>query len=325
MTRTAHPIPTINFPLYPSMVDGIRIIMSAFNKAELTFGHGYVSAFDEAWALVSHVTNLPFDDTNLRDYFLSARLNDDEVNQISLLAKRRINERIPLAYITGEAWLGGFSFPAEVGVIVPRSLLARPILERLSPWLPDDFTCHRALELCCGSASLMVLMAMAFPEAQVEGVDINSQALGLAEKTIAQYGLEDRIQIHQGDLYTPLTDEVRGTYDLIIANPPYVDDRSMENLPQEYRAEPKLALSGGKDGLDVVRRIIEGACTMLSPQGFLLLEMGDHAELLMEAFPKLSPILLNNDSEAACIALYSADDLAKMSPKTRKSPRQSNH
>lgn len=320
---TAKSLPLV-FPDAPTLVDVWRCLVSRFNHAELTFGHGYISAFDEAWALISHVLALPYPELAERELFLSARLTADELSTIRTLAQRRLDERLPMAYLTGEAWLGGFAFPAEAGVIVPRSLLAAPLLQRMAPWLPEDFVGERVLEVCCGSASLLVLAAMAFPEARLDGVDLNPQAIRLAQKTIASYGMEGRINLYQGDLYAPLPDAERGTYDLIIANPPYVDDATMSNLPAEYRAEPALALAGGGDGLDLVRRIVAEAAPLLAPQGYLLLEMGDHAAALMQAFPTLAPILLNNDSDQACIALFTAADLRRLTstPTAKRTARK---
>lgn len=294
----------------PTILEVLRQLTSAFNQACLAFGHGFINAEDEAWALVSHVLAMEYPNLAQRDFFLSARLTEAEIAAVNQLANQRITQRLPMAYLTGEAWLGGYSFRAVKGVIVPRSLLAQPLLERLSPWLEESFTPKRILELCCGSASLMIVAAIVFPEATVDGVDINPLAINAANANIADYGLENRVQVFLGDLFQALP--AKNQYDLIIANPPYVDRDTMHKLPAEYLAEPALALAGGEDGLDLVHRILREAKHWLSPQGFVLLEMGDHAEALFHHYPAIAPVLLNNDSGEACIALLSAEDINRI-------------
>lgn len=288
--------------------DAWRYLTSAFNRAELTFGHGLETAFDEAWALISHVLCLPFGDAAQRQCFLSASLSAKEIATINRLAKKRL-QGIPMPYITGEAWLAGYAFRAEAGVIIPRSLLANLLVGRLTPWIADNRLMPQILELCCGSASLMILAAMAFPEAVVDGIDIDDQALIAAKRNIDDYALAGRINLFRGDLYSALPKDRKHSYDLIIANPPYVRTEDMKQLPREYRAEPALALDGGKNGLKVVERIINGAADYLTENGFLLLELGDNAQAFVARYNQLPVLWLDNDSGEQCVALIRAGDL----------------
>lgn len=259
--------------------DWLRYAVSRFNHAGLFFGHGSAEAYDEAAYLILHTLHLPIDRL---DPFLDARLMPYERERLAQILEKRVQERIPAAYLTHEAWLQGYRFYVDERVIVPRSFLAPLILEQFHPWLEANVA--SALDLCTGSGCLAILLAEAFPEADVDAVDLSGDALQVAARNVADYGLEDRVRLHQGDLFTPL---VGRTYDLIVSNPPYVDAPSVAALPPEYLHEPKLALGSGQDGLDATRAILRDAARHLNPGGLLAVEIGHNRYALEAAFPDL--------------------------------------
>jgi ribosomal protein L3 glutamine methyltransferase len=264
--------------------DWLRYAVSRFNAAGLFFGHGSNNAYDEAAYLILHALHLPLDRL---DPFLDARLLPAEAQQIAQLLERRINERLPAPYLTQEAWLQGYRFFVDQRVIVPRSFLAPMILEQLQPWLTNPEDMMYALDLCTGSGCLAVLLAEAFPDAEIDAVDLSAEALEVAHRNVLEYGLEDRISLYQGDLFSPLAGM---TYDLIVANPPYVDAESVAILPPEYRHEPALALGSGIDGLDATRIILREAKRHLNPGGLLAVEIGHNRAELEAAYPDLELI-----------------------------------
>lgn len=261
--------------------DWLRFAVSRFNEAGLFFGHGSDNAFDEAAYLILHTLHLPLDRL---EPFLDASLTHIEAAQVQTILSRRAKERIPAAYLTNEAWLGEFRFYVDERVIVPRSFIAELLREQLAPWVEDPESIHDAVDICTGSGCLAILMAHAFPNAAVDAVDISKDALEVAKKNVADYGLQDHVHLIQSDLMKKLKGR---TYDLIVTNPPYVNAPSMTQLPQEYQREPKLALASGKDGLDHIRKILADAPAHLNPGGMLIAEIGHNRDALEAAFPDL--------------------------------------
>ncbi len=261
--------------------DWLRYAVSAFNEAKLSFGHGSASAYDEAAYLILHTLHLPLDTLAP---FLDARLSPDEKNALLALLKQRVEQRLPAAYLTHEAWLGDFRFYVDERVIVPRSFIAELLRDQLAPWVEDAENIGNVLDMCSGSGCLAILAAHAFPNARVDAVDISQDALQVAQRNVADYGLEARITLIQSDMFASLKGK---KYDLILSNPPYVDASSMATLPQEYRHEPQLALGSGKDGLDATREILKLAAEHLNPNGLLMVEIGHNREALEAAFPGL--------------------------------------
>ena len=261
--------------------DWLRYAVSRFNGAGLVYGHGTTNAHDEAVYLILHSLHLPID--RLEPY-LDARLLPHERQHLADTLEKRIVNRLPAPYITHEAWLQGFRFYVDERVIVPRSYLAPLILEQLQPWLPAPERVTRALDLCTGSGCLAILLAHAFPDATVDAVDLSAAALEVAHRNVIEHGLADNVRLIESDLFTALVGE---RYDLIVANPPYVDAPSMDRLPPEYRHEPRLALAAGADGLDVVRRILAEAPMHLNPGGWLAVEIGHNRPALEAAYPTL--------------------------------------
>ena len=282
--------------------DLLRFAVSRFNEAELYFGHGSDNAWDEAAYLTLHSLHLPL---NLLDPYLSARLTSDERAKVLNLIEQRIKLRVPASYLTHEAWLGEYSFYVDERVIVPRSHIAELLNEQLSPWIKDPWAVHHTLDLCTGSACLAILAGIAFPESQVDAVDISPEALQVARRNVDDYELAERIELIESDAFNALSGR---TYDLIISNPPYVRADAMEKLPQEYRREPQLALAGGDDGLDFIHLILNQAKRFLNPEGILVVELGDNREALEEAYPDTAFVWLDTGSGNPSVFMLRSKD-----------------
>ena len=254
----------------------IHALHQRFTAADLSYGHGTDNAWDEAVALALAVTGFEDDESELARY-----VPPDQEVAAHELAGRRASERVPLAYVLGRWPLAGVEFLVEPGVVVPRSPIAFLLAEGLAPWCVQPPA--RVLDLCSGSGCLGILAAMAFPECTVQLSELDPQAADLAARNVELHGLSDRVAVRTGDLYEP----VQGPFDLIIANPPYVDAADMSTLPAEYRAEPAMGLGAGADGLDVVRRILAEASGHLAEGGVLVCEVGASAPALLRAYPEV--------------------------------------
>jgi ribosomal protein L3 glutamine methyltransferase len=262
--------------------DLMRWAVTRMNEAGAVFGHGTDDAWDEAAWLVLWSLRLPPDRL---DPVLDARLAAAEVAAALELIERRCRERLPCAYLTGEAWLRGVRFLSDPRALVPRSPIAELLdSDALDPWLPDALAVGRVLDLCTGGGSLAILAARRYPAAAVVGADLSAEALALAADNVALHGLGDHVSLRRGDLWAAVDDE---TFDLIVCNPPYVNAASMASLPAEYLHEPQQALGGGADGMDLVRSIVGGARARLEPGGLLVLEIGHEAPRFEAAFPSL--------------------------------------
>jgi len=283
--------------------DLLRYAITRFNGAKLFFGHGSVEAFDEAAYLILHTLKLPLDRL---EPFLDARLLPEEVIQVMEVIERRVGERVPAAYITKEAWLGEYRFYVDERVLVPRSFIAELIPQTFSPWVQDPEGVENVLELCTGSGCLAIMMAEAFPNAVVDAVDISKDALAVAEHNIREYKLEGRVNPIESDLYEHVPFK---KYDLIVTNPPYVNSSSMSKLPPEYLREPQIALAGGEDGMDLVRKIVAGAAERLSPEGVLVVEIGNEVEYAEAAFGHLGLTWLSTSAGDEAVFLLTAEQL----------------
>lgn len=252
--------------------------------AGVAFGHGTTNAFDEAVWLVLWRLGLPLDEL---DGAADLPVDVGRQAEVEALIDERIERRIPAAYLTGEAWLQGVPFTVDERAIVPRSLIAEPLADgTLDAWLAADTT--RVLDLCTGNGSLAVLAALAWPEVAVEATDLSADALAVAELNVQRHHLETRIALRQGDGLAA----ARGAYDLILCNPPYVNRDSMSRLPPEFRAEPTMALAGGPDGMDFVRRLLAGAARHMTPPAVLVIEIGHERAHFEAAFPRLETVWL---------------------------------
>jgi ribosomal protein L3 glutamine methyltransferase len=283
--------------------DLLRFAVSRFNQAELAFGHGSASAYDEAAYLVLHTLHLPLDTL---DPFLDARLLDEEIDAVLKVVERRATQHVPAAYITQEAWMHGLRFYVDERVIVPRSFIGELLEDGLQPYVADPDEVGAVLELCTGSGCLAILAAHAFPNADVDAVDISAAALEVAHVNVSDYALDDRVALFEGDLFAPLPER---RYDVIIANPPYVNQASMDALPAEYRHEPELALAGGEDGMDVVRRILKEARNWLTDDGLLVVEIGNERANVEAAFGGLDLVWLTTSAGDDTVFLIQASDL----------------
>ncbi|MCS4532858.1 50S ribosomal protein L3 N(5)-glutamine methyltransferase [Neisseria montereyensis] len=265
---------------FSTVRDLLRFAVSRFNEAGLYFGHGSDNAHDEAAYLILHTLHLPLD---ILDPYLDAVLLQSEKEQVLALIEQRVTTRVPVAYLTHQAWQGDFDFYVDERVIVPRSFIYELLGERLQPWIEHEELVHRALDLCTGSGCLAVQMAYHYPAAEIDAVDLSLDALEVAAINVEDYDLKDRINLIHTDLFEGLED----TYDLIVSNPPYVDEESVEALPPEYLHEPELALGSGSDGLDATREILLQAAKFLNPKGVLLVEIGHNRDVLEAAYPEL--------------------------------------
>jgi ribosomal protein L3 glutamine methyltransferase len=291
---------------FTTVRDLLRYAVSRFNTAQLAFGHGCANAYDEAAYLILHTLHLPLDTL---EPFFDARLLDTEIDDVLKVIELRATERLPAAYITHEAWMHGRRFYVDERVIVPRSFIGELLEDGLQPYVADPDEVSAVLELCTGSASLAVLAAEAFPNADVDAVDISPQALEVARINVADYGLEDRIALFEGDLFATLPER---RYNVILANPPYVNQASMETLPAEYRHEPELALAGGEDGMDIVRRIVGQARTWLEDDGVLVVEIGNERANVEASLGGLDLVWLSTSAGEDNVFLIQASDLPEV-------------
>ncbi len=302
------PAPTINSLVmtpnnFTTIRDLLRYAVTRFNTANLFFGHGSSNAFDEAAYLILHTLKLPLDKL---DPFLDAHLLPDETASVLKMIERRTTERVPAAYLTHEAWLGNYRFYVDERVIVPRSFIAELIPDQFAPWIDDPESVANVLDLCTGSGCLPIMLADALPNAQVDAVDISADALAVARRNVDDYQLQDRIALIESDLYTNVP---KKKYNLIVSNPPYVNADSMSKLPQEYRHEPQLALAGGTDGMDLVRKIVAGAAERLTKNGILVVEIGNERAFAEAAFPDLELTWLSTSAGDDTVFLLTADQL----------------
>ncbi len=276
-----------------SIRDWLRYAVSQFEDSDVFFGHGTSNAYDEAVWLIFGFLHLPHDTI---ENFLDAHLTSKEKKDLSFLIEKRINDKVPTAYLLNEAWLRDYKFYVDERVIVPRSLIAESLSENLYPWIDDPEKIYSALDLCTGSGCLGIMMAHSFQNAMIDLVDLSEKALQVAEINVNHYGLHDRIELIQSDLFNGLEGK---KYDLIISNPPYVNQTSVDSFPMEFLKEPSMALGSGEDGLDHTIRIIHEAKQYLNDDGMLIVEIGHNKEILLKKFPKLQfqwlDVSLGND------------------------------
>jgi ribosomal protein L3 glutamine methyltransferase len=272
----------------------LRSTARRFTRAGLHYGHGTHNATEEAAWLISSVLG----------YLLEQEVDSKDLRKIDALARRRIRERIPMAYLLKEAWLGEHAFHVDKRVIVPRSYIAELLRDRLRPWLMREP--KHALDLCTGSGCLAVLLSLTFGRARVDAADLSSAALAVARSNVSRYELKQRIRLVKSDLFATLGGR---KYDLIVSNPPYVTARSMRNLPKEYRHEPSMALAAGTDGLELVHRILAGAKSHLAPGGLLVCEIGGNRGALERAYPKLEFTWPETSEGAGCVFMLQREQL----------------
>jgi ribosomal protein L3 glutamine methyltransferase len=292
-------------PELETLRDWLRFAVSRFTQAGLSFGHGFANACDEAMYLLLHTLHLPLEQA---EPFLDAKLTHAERTELAALLTRRIEERVPAAYLTHEAWLGDFRFVVDERVLIPRSFIAELLPEGLAPYIRDPSSVRAALDLCTGSGCLAVLLAHAYQNADIDAADISADALAVAQRNVSDYGLAGRINLVRSDLFDNLPGK---SYDLIISNPPYVTTMAMEELPREYRHEPALALAGGDDGMDAVRTILREAPRFLQPDGLLVVEVGHNRENAEAAFPRMPFLWLSTPSLPDSVFVLRRDEIVQ--------------
>ena len=285
--------------------DWLRVAVSRFRAAGLFFGHGTATALDEAAFLILHTLHLPIDEL---EPYVDARLTRRERVAVRDMIEKRILTRKPAPYLTSSAWIRGHEFYVDERVIVPRSFIGELLCDGLEGLVADPSGIGRVLDLCTGSGCLAILSALAFPNAVVDAVDISAEALAVASRNVTEYGLENRITLHEGDLFSPLSGQA---YDLIVTNPPYVDAAGMAELPPEFQHEPRIALAAGVDGLDVVARIVRGSLDHLTASGAVLAEIGRCRPAFEAAFPGLDPLWLETETSSDEVLWMTADVLAR--------------
>ena len=288
---------------YTTLRDLLRHAVTRFNTEGLFFGHGSSNAYDEAAYLLLHALKLPLDKL---DPFLDARLLPHEIETLIALIERRTSERLPAAYLTNEAWLGGYRFYVDERTLVPRSFIAELIPDHFQPWITNAWGVNNVLELCTGSGCLAIMLADTFPNAQIDAVDLSAEALAVAKRNVEDYQLQNRVSLIESDLYDKVPVK---RYDLIVTNPPYVNSQSMNSLPAEYRCEPRMALAGGDDGMDLVRRIVAGAKQRLTSNGVLVVEIGNEFAHAEAAFHDLELTWLSTSAGDGSVFLLTADQL----------------
>lgn len=275
---------------FRTLRDFIRYAVSRFTEANLAFGHGTVTAFDEAVFIVLEALRLPIDTL---DPFIDARLTETEKSKISALIEARIATRKPASYLLNKAYIQGLPFYVDERVIVPRSFIAEILCaDEGFAGLEDIGDVHDILDVCTGSGCLAILAAHLWPEASVSAIDLSADALKVARINVDDHHLQDRVTLFHGDLFRPVRDR---KFDLVITNPPYVDAQAMSNLPAEYRHEPDMALDGGHDGLALVRRILDEAANYLTDDGGLICEIGSGRDRLEAEYPHLPFLWLETE------------------------------
>lgn len=282
--------------------DWVRYAVTCMERHAVFFGHGSSNAYDESVHLVLRALSLPAEQLNP---FLEARVLPSEAERIGDWIARRCQQRHPLPYIIGEAMLTGYRFIVDESVLIPRSYIAELLENHLEPWIENPHDIGTILDLCTGSGCLAILAAQAFPDAIVTGADISPSALAVARKNLLLHRRED-IELIEADLFD--SDEFQA-YDLIICNPPYVNELSMDELPPEYLSEPSLALAGGEDGMLIVRRILQQAAAHLNPLGNLILEIGNEKENFDAAFPDLNVMWVEVSAGCEQVLLVSREQL----------------
>jgi len=288
-----------------SLQDFVRWGSSQLNASDVFFGHGNDNAIDEVMAIVLHVLHL---DLTMPENFWAARLTLSEKQHIVGLLARRINERVPVPYLTGTTWFAGLSFHVDPRVLIPRSPFAELIEQGFAPWLEINEVQH-VLEIGTGSGCIAIATALTLPDTQVDAVDISKAALALAAQNVGDYNLQKRVILIESDVYESLPNKA---YDLIVSNPPYVNAEDLAEMPAEYHHEPSLGLAAGEDGLDIVRRILAKAADYLTPKGILIIEVGDSAPALLEAYPDLDFTWLHFDQGGSGVFLLDRQQCASL-------------
>lgn len=293
-----------NYSDLQTIRDYLRIATSRFNEALLYYGHGTDNAWDEAVALVLHTLHLPHD---INPAILDARLLPEEKKKLGELITTRIEKKIPVPYLTHEAWFSGLPYYVDDRVLIPRSPIAELIENHFQPWIEVDQV-NRILDLCTGSGCIAIACAKVFPDAEIDAIDISDDALAVAKINLLRHAVEDQISLLKSDVFSSVPAK---KYDIIVSNPPYVSTQEMFDLPNEYKHEPELALAAGTEGLDIVIRILKEAHRYLQPHGILIVEVGNSEFALSEQFPHIPFMWLEFQRGDGGVFMLTAEQLKK--------------
>jgi ribosomal protein L3 glutamine methyltransferase len=292
-------------PAPATLGDWLRRAEKLYARHDVALGQVATTAHDEALYLLLHTLNLPLDSQSA---VLRRKLTAAEQARITEVFRRRTEEHVPAAYLTREAFLGEHRFYVDERVIIPRSYFLELLPEQIPQWLPANKPVKRAVDVCTGSGCLAVLLAHQFPEAKVDAIELSPDAMAVAKFNVAMHGLGRRVKLHHSDVF----DAVPAVkYDLILSNPPYVPTRELRGLPEEFKQEPAMALDGGKDGLDIIRKLLRQASGRLQPHGIVVLEVGGLRAAMDRAFPELDLHWLHTEDGEDCVCLVQAPRLKR--------------
>lgn len=280
--------------------DWLQWAVRAYGRHGAALGQVAVNAHDEALYLLLHTLGLPLDS---RPAVLKRKLTAEEGARVAEIFRRRLEEHTPAAYLTKEAWLGEHRFYVDERVIIPRSYFLELLPEQIPAWLPPDRPVKRVVDVCTGSGCLAILLAHRFPEAKVDAIELSPDALAVAKFNVATHELAKRVKLHRSDVFDAVP---AAKYDLILSNPPYVPTRELRGLPEEFKREPKMALDGGRDGLDIIRKLLRQAQTRLQPHGIVVLEVGGLRAAMDRAFSELDLHWFHSEDGEDCVCLIQA-------------------
>lgn len=304
-TLADRPSPSLRPGEPATLRDWLTWAERAYGKRKLALGQVATSAHDEALYLLLRAVGLPLDS---RPTVLKRKLTPEEDARVREVFRRRLEERTPAAYLTREAFLGEHRFYVDERVIIPRSYFLELLPEQISQWLPANKPVKRAVDVCTGSGCLAILMAHQFPEAKVDAIELSPDAMAVARFNVATHGLGKRVRLHHSDVFDAVPPV---KYDLILSNPPYVPTRELRGLPVEFTKEPRMALDGGPDGLDIIRKILRQSRERLQKHGIVVLEVGGLRAAMDRAFPELDLHWLHTDDGEDCVCLIQAVRLFK--------------
>jgi ribosomal protein L3 glutamine methyltransferase len=285
--------------------DWLEWAQRAYEEGGVALGQVAASAHDEALYLLLRTLELPLESKRA---VLRRKLDGEATTRVAEVFRRRIEEKIPAGYLTREAWLGGRRFYVDERVIIPRSYFVELLPDQIPQWLPKGKKVQRAVDVCTGSGCLAVLLADRFPEARVDAVELSPDAMSVAKFNVAQLNLTKRIALHQSDVFD---DVPPAKYDIILSNPPYVPSRELRGLPEEFKQEPAMALDGGTDGLDIIRKLLRQARDRLQPHGIVTLEVGGLRNAMDRAFPDLDLHWLHTEDGEDCVCVIQAARLLR--------------
>jgi ribosomal protein L3 glutamine methyltransferase len=292
-------------PAPVTLGDWLHWAERAYVRQGLALGQVATTAHDEALYLLLRTLELPLDS---KPAVLRRKLTAAQAGKVAEVFRRRIDERVPAAYLTREAFLGEHLFYVDERVIIPRSYFLELLPEQIPHWLPAGRPVKRAVDVCTGSGCLAVLLAYQFPEATVDAIELSPDALAVAKFNVAAHHLAKRVKLHHSDVFDAVPPV---KYDLILSNPPYVPTRELRGLPEEFTKEPAMALDGGRDGLDIIRKIFRQSRERLQPHGIVVLEVGGLRAAMDRGFPELDLHWLHTEDGEDCVCVVSAARLAK--------------